>query len=265
MRRRQDALSLAAHSDRASTLPPRTHCSRLWATWPPLQSLAFAKHASPPATVAAAAMATAVNRATAAKDRARNLCIGMLRKRFEAELEQQNAARERRRHEEHSWRAQEEARRQMLAAQASACTWRYACSLDRDAAHADFVATKRERRQRESRTLWARGLCALHRQKARRCAGACAAASGSVCCVYGGRRRCKRTCCCKRKRCCATDRAGAAGAAGRVPLLCGRRGRACPCAGAGRGAQEQARVRTQMWRNAAIEDSFAIQCLFNAE
>ncbi len=72
-------------------------------------------------------MATAVKRATAAKDRARNLCIGMLRKRFEAELEQLNAARERRRHEEHSWRAQEEARRQMLAAQAQRL--REACAL----------------------------------------------------------------------------------------------------------------------------------------
>ena len=51
---------------------------------------------------------TAVKRATAAKDCARNVCIGMLCKRFEAELEQLIAARERRRHEEHSWHAQEE-------------------------------------------------------------------------------------------------------------------------------------------------------------
>jgi hypothetical protein len=89
-----------------------------------------------------------------------------LRDRFEAELEQLNAARERRRREERSWRAQEEARKQTLAAQTQRLREALALALDRAAAHADFVAAERERRRREARALWARELGALHQRQA---------------------------------------------------------------------------------------------------
>ena len=89
-----------------------------------------------------------------------------LRDRFEAELEQLNAARERRRREERSWRAQEEARRQTLAAQAQRLREALAIALDRAAAHDDFVASERERRRQEARALWARELSSLHQRQA---------------------------------------------------------------------------------------------------
>jgi hypothetical protein len=89
-----------------------------------------------------------------------------LRDRLEAELEQLNAARERRRREERSWRAQEEARKQTLAAQTQRLREALALALDRAAAHADFVAAERERRRREARALWARELGALHQRQA---------------------------------------------------------------------------------------------------
>ena len=175
-------------------------------------------------------------RATAATDRAHSLCVGMLRKRFEAELEQLNAARERRRREERSWRAQEEAWRQTLAEQTqrrlpsrrSDCARRLRFrSRPRRGTRGLCGHRARAAPARGARAL--RGLSALHQQLARACAGARTAACRSVCGVCGGRRWCKRTRCCKRKRCCAAGRAGAAGAAGRVPLFCGRRGRARPC------------------------------------
>jgi hypothetical protein len=89
-----------------------------------------------------------------------------LRDRFEAELEQLNAARERRRREERSWRAQEEARKQTLAAQTQRLQEALALALDRAAAHAHFVATERERRRREARELWVRELIALQQRRA---------------------------------------------------------------------------------------------------
>ena len=89
-----------------------------------------------------------------------------LRDRFEAELEQLNAARERRRREERSWRAQEEARQQTLAAQTQRLREALALALDRAAAHANFVAAERERRRREARALLVRELSALHQRQA---------------------------------------------------------------------------------------------------
>jgi hypothetical protein len=89
-----------------------------------------------------------------------------LRDHFEAELEQLNAARERRRREERSWRAQEEARQQTLAAQTQRLREALALALDRAAAHTDFVAAERERRWREARALRVRELSALHQRQA---------------------------------------------------------------------------------------------------
>jgi hypothetical protein len=97
-----------------------------------------------------------------------------LRDRFEAELKQLNAARERRRHEERSWRAQEEARQQTLTAQMQRLRETLALALDRAAAHADFVAAERERRRREARALWARELFALQQRQAAAYVQACA-------------------------------------------------------------------------------------------
>ena len=89
-----------------------------------------------------------------------------LRDRFEAELEQLNAARERQRREELNWRAQEEARKQTLAAQTQRLREALALAIDRAAAHADFVASERERRRQEARALWVRELSALQQRQA---------------------------------------------------------------------------------------------------
>lgn len=88
------------------------------------------------------------------------------RGRFEAELEQLNAARERRRREEHSWCAQEEARQQTLAAQAQRLREALQLTLERAAEHAGFAAAKRERRRREARAVWARERDALQQRQA---------------------------------------------------------------------------------------------------